>query len=157
MYTWIKPLYYYFVFPRNKHMKPVPRRNFIDVGRERWKDGGGRDTNVMFVSGHVGGQGHRHQDADPRPGPGAVPSLLGAPGAGTGGESVLQQVPGQNPKAAQVGELISESPPENMRFLKYVMQLLFTCYETFSTFLPQSNDIFGSCLNKQVYQHKNVF
>lgn len=62
----------------------------------------------MFVSGDVGGQGHRHQAADPRPGPGAVPSLLDAEGAGSGGEPVLQQVPGQDPEAAQVSEPISD-------------------------------------------------
>lgn len=86
-------------------MKNAPRRNTIDVGRERWKDGGGHGTNVMFVPGDVSGQGHRDQDADPRAGPGAFPSLLSAEGAGAGGEPVLQQVPGQDPEAAQVSGL----------------------------------------------------
>ncbi len=83
-------------------MKIASHRKVIDGGRKRWKDGGGRDTNVMFVSGDVSGQGHRHQDADPWAGPGAVPSLLRAEGTGAGGEPVLQQVPGQDPQAAQV-------------------------------------------------------
>lgn len=72
------------------------------MGRERWKDGGRNGTNVMFVPGDVSGQGHWHQDADPRAGPGPVPSLLGAEGARARGESVLQQVPGQDPETAQV-------------------------------------------------------
>lgn len=77
------------------------------MGRERWQDGGGRATNVIFVPGYVSSQGHRHQDADPRVGARAVPSLLNTQGAGSGGEPVLQQVPGKDPEAAQVRELIS--------------------------------------------------
>lgn len=87
-------------------MKTAPRRIVIDAGRKRWKDGGGRGANVMFVPGNVSGQGHRNSDADPRAGPSAVPSLLSAEGAGAGGEPVLQQVPGQDPEAAQVSRLM---------------------------------------------------
>lgn len=90
-------------------MIAVPRRSIIDGGRERWKDGGGLGTNVMLVPGNVSGQGHRDQDADPRAGPGAVPGLLGTEGAGAGGEPVLQQVPGQDPEAAQVSGLTATS------------------------------------------------
>ncbi|XP_073332466.1 ATP synthase mitochondrial F1 complex assembly factor 1 isoform X1 [Pagrus major] len=60
----------------------------------------------MFVPGDVSGQGHRHQDVYPRVGTGAVPSLLREEGAGAGGEPVLQQVPGQDPEAAQVSGLM---------------------------------------------------
>lgn len=86
-------------------MKTAPRRTTIDGGRMRWKDGGGLGTDVMFVPGNVSGSGHRHSHSDPWDGPFTVPSLLGAEGAGTGGEPVLQQVPGQDPEAAQVSRL----------------------------------------------------
>lgn len=85
-------------------------RNVIDVGRERWKYGGGHGPNVMFVPGNVGGQNHRYSDADPRAGPITVPSLLGSEGAGAGGKPVLQQIPGQDPEAAQVSRLTWLAP-----------------------------------------------
>lgn len=139
--------YYDLVFPRNKDIKPVPCRNVIDVGRERWKDGGGRDTNVMFVSGDVGGQGHRHQDADPRPGPGAVPSLLSAQEARSGGESVLQQVRGQDPEAAQVSELHSDK-----RVLRKI-RIFVRKYAVFKIY--QLFDLFNYCSDIQNEFNKN--
>lgn len=72
------------------------------MGRERRKDGGRYGANVMFVPGNVSGPGHWHQDADTRAGPGPLPSLFSAEGARAGGESVLQQVPGEDPESAQV-------------------------------------------------------
>lgn len=80
----------------------VPHRSAIHGGRLRWKDGGGLGADVLFVPGNAGGQGHRHSRINPRHGPASVPGLLGAEGAGTGGEPVLRQVPGQDPEAAQV-------------------------------------------------------
>lgn len=91
---------------------PLPRRNIIDERRERWKHGGGFGTNVLHVPGDVSGQSRRHQAADSRPRPAAVPSFLRAEGTGAGGESVLQQIPGQDPETAQVSGLISETSPE---------------------------------------------
>lgn len=38
---------------------PLRTRTVIDVAQERWKDGGGHGTDVMFVPGDVGSQGHR--------------------------------------------------------------------------------------------------
>lgn len=87
----------------------VPRRSIIDVGRGGWQHGGGHGTNVMFIPRDDSGQGHRHSDADSRVGSGAVPSFLSAEGTGAGGEPVLQQVPGEDPEAAQVRELTSQS------------------------------------------------
>lgn len=72
------------------------------MGTERRKDVGGGASDVLPIPGHVSGQSRRHQDAHPRAGPGAVPSLLGAEGTRTRGEPVLQQVPGEDPEAAQV-------------------------------------------------------
>lgn len=89
-------------FGRNQCLKAVPSRSSIDAGRKRWKDGGGHSTDVMFVPRDVSGQGHWHQNAHPRAGPVAISGLLASEGAGTGGEPVLQQVPGQNPEASQV-------------------------------------------------------
>lgn len=106
-------------FCRNQCMKAAPRRNIIDVGRERWKDGGGLGSDVLLVPGDVSCQGHGHQDADPRAGPGAVPGLLGAEGSGSGGEPVLQQVPGQDPEAAQVSGP-SQTPSEKSVILKVI-------------------------------------
>lgn len=82
----------------------APRRTTIDVGRGRWKHGRGRAADVLPVSRHVSGQNQRHQASDPRTGPHTVPGLLGAEGSGAagGGEPVLQQIPGQDPEAAQV-------------------------------------------------------
>lgn len=87
---------------RNHWTSAAAYRNVIDVAPERWQDDGGAGADVVFVPRTVGRQGRRDQDADPRPGPGPLPSLLGAEGAGAGGEPVLQQVPGEDPAAAQV-------------------------------------------------------
>lgn len=63
-------------------MSAAACRNLIDVAQERWKDGGGHGTDVMFVPRDVGSQGHGNQDADSGSGPVTVSSLLGAEGAG---------------------------------------------------------------------------
>lgn len=90
-------------YDRNLCRNPRSRRNTTDVQRERWKHGGGPGPNVMFVSGHVGRQSRRHQADDPRPGSGAVPNLFRAEERpGPGGESVLRQIPGEDPETAQV-------------------------------------------------------
>lgn len=80
----------------------VPHRSAIHGGRLRWKNGGGLGADVMFVPGNVSGPGHRHSRINPRDDTASLPGLLGAEGAGTGREPVLQQVPGQDPEAAQV-------------------------------------------------------
>lgn len=64
---------------------------------------------MLPVPRPVGGQSLRHQAADPRAAAGTLPSLLGAKRAGAGGEPVLQQIPGQDPEAAQVSELTANS------------------------------------------------
>lgn len=88
---------------RNQQRGPlVPGRDVIDVGRAPWKDVGGAGPDVILVQGHARGQDHRRQDVDPRAGPSAVPSLLCSEGTGSGGEPVLQEVPGPDPEAAQV-------------------------------------------------------
>lgn len=59
-------------------MSAVAHRTVIHVAQERWKDGGGHGPDVVFVPRDVGSQGHRHQNADSRPRPVTLSSLLGA-------------------------------------------------------------------------------
>lgn len=74
------------------------------MARERGEDVGGPGADVLLVPGDAGGPGRRAPDVLSRPGPLAPPRLLGAQGAAAGGEPVLQQIPAENPAAAQVSE-----------------------------------------------------
>lgn len=107
-------------------MSAVARRTVIDAAQERQKDGGGHGPDVVFVPRDVGRQGHRHQDADPRAGPVTLSGLLGAEGTGAGGESVLLQVPGEDPEAPQVQDCFNYSDIQHQKCVDFLSFLVLT-------------------------------